>query len=235
MPEATTEGLSHEVGSGQLIEGLDDAIIGLKEGETRVFTTTLAAGEHAGQEAQVTVTVKSVKERELPEPDDEFAQLASEFDTIDELRDSLTEQVSRVKRIQQAEQIRDKALEVLLEQVEVPLPEKIVEAQVDDTLHNAIHGLDHDEERFAEALAEQGSSREEFDADNRTQRGEGRQDPAADGRHRRQARHPGRPERPHRAAGADVAAVRTRAAAAAAATCRRTTSCRRCSPTCGAG
>jgi trigger factor len=168
VPEAKTEGLSHEIGSGQLIEGLDEAIIGLKEGETRVFTTTLAAGEHAGQEAQVTVTVKSVKERELPEPDDEFAQLASEFDTIDELKNSLTEQVQRVKRIQQAEQIRDKALEVLLEQVEVPLPEKIVQAQVDDALHNAIHSLDHDETQFEDALQAQGSSREEFDADNRT-------------------------------------------------------------------
>ncbi len=168
VPEAATEGLSHEVGSGQLIEGLDDAIVGLKEGESRVFTTTLAAGDHAGEEAQVTVTVKSVKERELPEPDDEFAQLASEFDTIEELKSSLTEQVQRVKRIQQAEQIRDKALEVLLEQVEVPLPEKIVQAQVDDTLHNAIHGLEHDEKRFEEALKEQGSSREEFDADNQT-------------------------------------------------------------------
>ncbi len=168
VPEAKTEGLSHEVGSGQLIEGLDDAIVGLKEGESRVFTTTLAAGDHAGQEAQVTVTVKSVKERELPEPDDEFAQLASEFDTIDELKNSLTEQVQRVKRVQQAEQIRDKALEVLLEQVDVPLPENIVQAQVDDTLHNAIHGLEHDEKRFEEALEAQGSSREEFDADNRT-------------------------------------------------------------------
>ena len=168
VPEAKTEGLSHEIGSGQLIEGLDEALIGLKEGETRVFTTTLAAGDHAGQEAQVTVTVKSVKERELPEPDDEFAQLASEFDTIDELKNSLTEQVQRVKRIQQAEQIRDKALEVLLEQVDVPLPEKIVQAQVDDTVHNAIHGLEHDEKRFEEALEAQGSSREEFDADNRT-------------------------------------------------------------------
>jgi trigger factor len=168
VPEAKTEGLSHEVGSGQLIEGLDDAIVGLREGESRVFTTTLAAGDHAGQEAQVTVTVKSVKERELPEPDDEFAQLASEFDTIDELKNSLTEQVQRVKRVQQAEQIRDKALEVLLEQVDVPLPENIVQAQVDDTLHNAIHGLEHDEKRFEEALEAQGSSREEFDADSRT-------------------------------------------------------------------
>ena len=168
VPEAATEGLSHEVGSGQLIEGLDEAIIGLKEGESRVFTSTLAAGERAGQEAQVTVTVKSVKERELPEPDDEFAQLASEFDTIEELKNSLIEQVQQVKRIQQAEQIRDKALEVLLEQVEVPLPEKIVQAQVDDALHNAIHGLDHDEKKFEEALKEQGSSREEFDKDNQT-------------------------------------------------------------------
>jgi len=168
VPEAKTEGLSHEIGSGQLIEGLDEAITGLNEGESRVFTTTLAAGENAGKEAQVTVTVNSVKERELPEPDDEFAQLASEFDTIDELKSSLTDQVQRVKRIQQAEQIRGKALEVLLEQVEVPLPEKIVQAQVDDTLHDAIHGLEHDEARFAEALEEQGSTREEFDADNRT-------------------------------------------------------------------
>jgi len=168
VPEANTEGLSHEVGSGQLIEGLDDAIVGLKEGESRVFTTTLAAGERTGQEAQVTVTVKSVKQRELPEPDDDFAQLASEFDTIEELKSSLVEQVQRVKRIQQAEQIRDKALEVLLEQVDIPLPEKIVQAQVDDTLHNAIHGLEHSEEKFAEALTEQGSSREEFDTDNRT-------------------------------------------------------------------
>ncbi|MBE1549206.1 trigger factor [Mycobacterium sp. OAS707] len=167
VPEAKTEGLSHEIGSGQLIEGLDDAIVGLKEGESRVFTTTLAAGEHLGKEAQVTVTVKSVKERELPEPDDEFAQLASEFDTIDELKASLIEQVQRVKRVQQAEQIRDKALEVLLEQTEVPLPENIVQAQVDDTLHNAIHGLEHDESKFEEALKEQGSSREEFDKDNR--------------------------------------------------------------------
>jgi trigger factor len=167
VPEAKTEGLSHEVGSGQLIEGLDDAIKGLKAEESKVFTTTLVAGDHAGQEAQVTVTVNSVKERELPEPDDEFAQLASEYDTIEELRESLVEQVSRVKRIQQAEQIRDKTLETLLEEVEVPLPEAIVQAQVDDTLHNAIHGLDHDEAKFVEALAKEGSSREEFDADNR--------------------------------------------------------------------
>jgi trigger factor len=168
LPDAKTEGMSHEVGSGQLIEGLDDAIVGLKEGETRVFTTKLVAGDHAGEDAQVTVTVKSIKVRELPEPDDDFAQLASEFDTMDELKNSLTDQVTRIKRVQQAEEIRDKVLETLLEQVDVPVPEKVVQAQVDETVHNAIHSLDHDEARFAEALEAQGSSREKFDADTRS-------------------------------------------------------------------
>jgi trigger factor len=167
VPEAATEGLSHEVGSGQLIEGLDEAINGLKAGDTRVFTSKLAAGEHEGEDAQVTVTVNSVKERELPDLDDEFAQLASEFDTIDELKGSLQDQVRRFKRVQQAEKIRDAALETLLGQVDVPLPEAVVQAQVDEAVHNALHGLDHDEDRLAEALAEQGSSRDEFDAEAR--------------------------------------------------------------------
>ena len=168
VPEAATKGLSHEVGSGQLIDGVDDAIVGLSAGESRTFTTTMAAGPHAGKEAEVTVTVGSVKERELPEPDDEFAQLASEFDTIDELRASLADQVSGAKRVQQAEDIRVAALDALREQVDMPLPEAIVQAQVDNTLHSALHGLDHDEAKFAEALEKQGSSREEFDANTRS-------------------------------------------------------------------
>jgi trigger factor len=168
VPEAATKGLSHEVGSGQLVDGLDDAIVGLSAGESKVFTTTFAAGPHAGKEAEVTVTVGSVKERELPEPDDEFAELASEFDSIDELRANLADQVRRAKRVQQAEQIRTATLEALLEQVEMPLPEAIVQAQVDDTLHNALHRLEHDEGKLAEALEKQGKSREEFDADTRS-------------------------------------------------------------------
>jgi trigger factor len=169
VPDASTEGLSHEVGSGQLIDGLDDAIIGLSAGESKVFTTELAAGPHAGKEAEVTVTVGSVKERELPEPDDEFAQLASEFDTIDELKANLSEQVSRVKRVQQAEEIRGAAIEALLDGVDMPLPEAIVQAQVDSTIHNALHGLDHNEDKLAEALEKQGTTREKFDADARTE------------------------------------------------------------------
>jgi trigger factor len=169
VPEATTEGLSHQLGSGQLIEGLDEAITGLSAGESKVFATKLAAGSHAGEEAQVTVTVGSVKERELPEPDDEFAQLASEFDTIEELRSNLTEQVRKTKRIQQAEKIREAALEALVEQVDMPLPEAAVQAHVDNTMQNALQGVNHDENKFAETLADQGSSRAEFDAETRSQ------------------------------------------------------------------
>ncbi len=167
VAEASTEGLSHEVGSGQLIEGLDDAIVGLSVGDSKEFPTTLLAGEHAGREAQVTVTVKSVKERELPEPDDEFAQLASQFDTFDELMADLRERVARVKKVEQAGQIRDKVLEALLESVEVPVPEAFVKAEVDSALHDAIHPLDHDEDKLAQQLEAAGSSREEFDTDAR--------------------------------------------------------------------
>lgn len=168
IPNAAAEGLSHEVGSGRLIAGLDDAVVGLSADESRVFTAKLAAGEHAGQEAQVTVTVRSVKERELPEPDDEFAQLASEFDSIDELRASLSDQVRQAKRAQQAEQIRNATIDALLEQVDVPLPESYVQAQFDSVLHSALRGLNHDEARFNELLVEQGSSRAAFDAEART-------------------------------------------------------------------
>lgn len=168
IPNAAAEGLSHEVGSGRLIAGLDDAVVGLFADESRVFTAKLAAGEHAGQEAQVTVTVRSVKERELPEPDDEFAQLASEFDSIDELRASLSDQVRQAKRAQQAEQIRNATIDALLEQVDVPLPESYVQAQFDSVLHSALSGLNHDEARFNELLVEQGSSRAAFDAEART-------------------------------------------------------------------
>ncbi|WP_431962660.1 trigger factor [Nocardia sp. bgisy134] len=165
VADAATSGLSHEVGSGQLIEGLDEAIIGLSAGESKEFASTLVAGEHAGKEAVITVTVQSVKQRELPEADDEFAQLASEFDTLDELKEDLKSRVERVKKVQQAGEIRDKVLETLLETTEIPLPEKVVQAEIDAVLHDAVHGFDHDEDKLAEALEAQGSSREEFDKD----------------------------------------------------------------------
>ncbi|WP_309113854.1 trigger factor [Saccharothrix sp.] len=168
VEEAKTTGLSYEIGSGQLVEGIDDALIGASEGESKTFTTTLVAGEHSGREAEVTVVLNSVKERQLPELDDEFAQLASEFDTLDELKEDLRVRLGRVKKMQQGVQARDKVLEALLAAVEVPLPEAVVQGEVEAREHDAVHAFDHDEARFAEWLSEQGQTKEEFDAEVRT-------------------------------------------------------------------
>jgi trigger factor len=165
VEDASTTGLSYEVGSGELVDGIDDALVGIEAGGTATFTTKLLAGEQAGQDAEVVVTVQSVKERELPAADDDFAQLASEFDTLAELRDDMRERLARVKKMQQAVQARDKVLEALLEITEVPLPEAVVESEVEVRKHDALHAFDHDEARFAEWLAEQGQTSEEFDTE----------------------------------------------------------------------
>ena len=165
VEEAKTSGLSYEIGSGELVEGIDDAIIGASAGETKKFTTKLVAGEHAGKDAEVSVVVQSIKIRELPEPDDEFAQLASEFDTIDELRADLRERLGRVKKMQQGVQARDKILEALLEKTEVPLPETVVKGEVDVRAHDAVHTFDHDQDKLNAWLEEQGKTREEFDGE----------------------------------------------------------------------
>ncbi|WP_436495122.1 trigger factor [Actinokineospora sp. HUAS TT18] len=165
VEEAKTSGLSYEVGSGELIEGIDEALIGASAGETKNFPTTLVAGDYAGKEADVAVTVQTVKVRELPAADDDFAQLASEFDTIEELRADLRERLTRVKKMQQGVQARDKVLEALLETVEVPLPEKVVEAEVESRQHDAVHSFDHDQDKLNEFLATQDQTREDFDAE----------------------------------------------------------------------
>jgi trigger factor len=163
VEEANTTGLSYEIGSGQLIDGIDDALVGTSAEKTKTFTTTLVAGEFAGREAEVTVVLQSVKERQLPDADDEFAQLASEFDTLDELNADLRERLSRVARMQQGMQARDKVLEALLATTDVPLPEAVVEAEVGVRTHDAVHAFDHDEAKFEEWIQQQGQTREQFD------------------------------------------------------------------------
>jgi trigger factor len=158
-------GLSYVVGSGDLVDGLDEAITGKSAGDTATFTTTLQQGEHAGQEAEVTATVKSVKVKELPELDDEFAQLASEFDTVDELRADLRSRLGRVKTMEQGAQARDKVLEQLIETIDFPLPESAVKAEVDYREHEIVHSLGHDDELFDKYLESQGKAREEFEAE----------------------------------------------------------------------
>ncbi|WP_116044870.1 trigger factor [Amycolatopsis palatopharyngis] len=169
VPDASTSGLSYEIGSGQLVDGIDEAIIGANEGETKTFTTRLVAGDYAGKDAEVSVTVQSVKERELPEPDDEFAQLASEFDTLEELKNDLRERLSRVKKMQQGVEARDKVLESLLESTEVPLPENVVAGEIENRKHDAIHPFDHDEEAFAKSLEAEGKTVEDFENEARTE------------------------------------------------------------------
>lgn len=168
VDEAATEGLSYRVGQGELVDGLDEALVGMKVGESKEFTTKLVAGEHEGEEAQATVTLKSLKEQELPEADDDFAQLASEFDTIEELRGALSGSVEERARNEQAVQIRDAVMAKALEITEFPIPESVVTAQMEAQVNNLIGQFGGSEETFNEMLASQGTSREEFDKDSRT-------------------------------------------------------------------
>lgn len=165
LADATADGLTYKVGSGDLVDGLDDAVTGLAAGESATFTTALVAGPHAGQDVEVTVTVQKVSSRELPEVDEDFAQLASEFDTVDELREDLAEKIRRVKGREQGVQARDKVLDALLATADIPAPESVVKAEVEARQHDAVHSFDHNEEAFAAYLEQQGQSREEFDTE----------------------------------------------------------------------
>ncbi len=167
LPDASTDGLTYKIGTADLVDGLDDALVGLSAGESTTFSTTLVAGEHAGDEAEVTVTVNGVSERSLPEVDDDFAQLASEFDTVAEMRDDLVERIQRVKNMTQGSQARDKVLEALLEATDIPAPAGIVQSEYDARQHDAVHSFDHDEAQFNAYLEAEGQTREEFDADTR--------------------------------------------------------------------
>jgi len=167
LEEATTTGFSYQVGYGNVVEGLDEAIRGLSAGESTTFDSKLLAAAYADSESEVTVTVTSVKERTLPVADDEFAQLASEFDTLDELIADLRKRLDAARLLEQASQARDKVLDALVEGTDVPLPESVVTAEIDARVHDAAHTFDHDEERLAEYLATQGKTRAEFDAEAR--------------------------------------------------------------------
>ena len=139
-------GVSYEVGAGNLLEGTDEAVETLTAGESTTFTSQLLGGEHEGRDAEVALTLTAVKERELPEADDEFAQLASEFDTIDELRESLKEQVGRAGVFAQGQQARDLFTDTLIEKAGIPVSEELVEEEV----HRHLEGegrLEDDEHR----------------------------------------------------------------------------------------
>jgi trigger factor len=126
IEEAQATGMSYQVGRATMLEGLDDALVGLSAGDDATFQSTLVGGAYKDQTVDVAVTVTAVKEQELPELDDEFAQTASEFDSVDELRADIGERLTRGSRLEQAGAARDAVLEKLLTMVEVPLPEAAV-------------------------------------------------------------------------------------------------------------
>ena len=146
--------LSYQVGSGTMLDGLDEAVLGLSAGEDATFVTKLAGGEHAGEEATVKVEVTAVKERELPEADDDFAQLASEFDTIAELKEDLKKQAADSKVAEQGAEARDKVLDALVELVEIPVPEKVIEDQLEQHFNTPSQEADHDTEEHRAEVRE---------------------------------------------------------------------------------
>ena len=168
LEDGVASGVSYTIGSGELLDGIDDAVTGVEAGGEATFTSELKGGSATGKEAEVTVKVTQVAKRELPELDDDFAQLASEFDTLEELRADSRKRLENMKQYDQATQAQERVLEKLLELVEVPVPEKLLEDEINTRKHNLEHhqlgqmGLDI--EKYLEI---QGKTVEEFDAENK--------------------------------------------------------------------
>ncbi|MGW1538853.1 trigger factor [Streptomyces sp. NPDC002309] len=166
LEDGVANGVTYTIGSGELLDGIDAAVTGVEAGGEATFTSELKGGSAAGQEAEVTVKVTQVAKRELPELDDEFAQLASEFDTLDELKADSRKRLENMKQFDQATQAQERVLEKLLELVEVPVPEKLLEDEINTRKHNLEHhqlgqmGLD-----LAKYLEIQGKTEEEFDTE----------------------------------------------------------------------
>ncbi|MBY8880747.1 trigger factor [Actinacidiphila acidipaludis] len=166
LEDGVAKGVSYTIGSGQLLDGIDEAVTGLEKGGSATFTSELKGGSAAGREASVKVDVTDVQERELPTLDDDFAQLASEFDTLEELRGDSRKRLERMKSYDQATQAQEKVLDALIELVEVPIPEKLLKDEIETRTHNLEHhqfpalGLDWDS-----YLEREGKTREEYDAE----------------------------------------------------------------------
>jgi trigger factor len=171
VEDAQASGISYEVGSGSMLDGLDEALIGLSAGDAATFTADLAGGTLEGAAADVQVTVNSVKVKELPVLDDDFAQSASEFDTIGELRAGTRKQLEGMRQAGQAGQARERALDAVLDQVSIPLPERVVDAEIEQRRHNLDDRLQQAGMSMADYLEGSGQTadgiEEQFDTDAR--------------------------------------------------------------------
>ena len=162
---AEVTGMSYQVGRGGMIDGLDEALVGMSAGDEKTFTSELVGGDLVGEGVDVAVTVSQVQEQELPELDDEFAQMASEFDTVDELTADVRERLGRGKRLEQAAAARDAVLEALLEKVEIPLPETIVTDELNARRADIEQQLAYAGITMEKYLEDEGQTQEEFEAD----------------------------------------------------------------------
>jgi trigger factor len=157
--------VSHEVGSGKLLAGLDEALVGMSANDSTTFETQLVGGEHAGEDATVAVTVRSVKEKQLPELDDDFAQLASEFDTLAELREDVRTRIERVMRMEKLYTARDEALKALIAATDVPAPESVVSEEVSSRKETMREQLEAAGASWEEYLEAQSRTDEDIDAE----------------------------------------------------------------------
>ncbi len=162
---AEVTGMSYQVGRGGMVEGLDEALVGLSAGEEKTFASELVGGDQVGEPVEIQVGISQVQEQELPDYDDEFAQLASEFDTIDELTADVRERLGRGKRLEQAAAARDAVLEVLLEKVAVPLPESMVTDELNARRQNIEQQLAYSGITMEKYLEDESQTVEEFEAD----------------------------------------------------------------------
>jgi len=165
LPDATAEGVTYTIGAGGMLDGLDEAVTGLKAGESADFSSTLVGGPLTGEPADIHVTVSKVSEQQLPELDDDFAQLVSEFDTVDEMKADLARGVEQMLRYDQLNDARDKVLEDLVGKVEFELPAKLLASetearhtQINDQLKRAGLTL----ERYLETTDEEAETPDEF-------------------------------------------------------------------------
>jgi trigger factor len=163
VPGGSATNISHEVGSKQLLPGLDDVLVGMSASESASFVTQLVGGDYAGRDADVSVTVRTVKEKQLPDLNDEFAQMASEFDTLDELREDLMARITRVKKVEQLYAARDKALSELVKAADVPAPQGVVKEEVEHRKQAMVDQLERIGASLEEYLAAEEKTEEQVD------------------------------------------------------------------------
>lgn len=165
LPDATADGLTYEIGSGEMLDGLDEAVTGLSAGEKATFTSTLLGGEYKDQDAEIEVTVTKVSSKELPEVDDEFAQLVSQFDTVEEMRSDLVKAVEQMARVSQANAARDQVLEGALALTDFELPEALLAHEVEARTEQVRNQLQQAGLTIEQYLEQAGDSEEADTAD----------------------------------------------------------------------